>query len=82
MFFPPQEYPAQEMEAALRRLGVTCRRLPAPTNPQRYSSHNQAAAGRLVDRNTPARLAGFSMKIAALLLSSFQEVGYGHVAEL
>ena len=66
MFFPANEYPTGEMEAALSRQGVRCRQLP-DLRPQ----------GRLPARaHVEAHLAGFTLKIAALVLSSFREVGF------
>ena len=65
MFFPAAEYPTPEMETVLGRLGVRCRQLP-----------NLKAQGRLPARgHVEAHLAGFTLKIAALVLSSFREVG-------
>ena len=65
MFFPAREFPTVEMEHALGRLGVRCRRLPeVPTH----------HAGSQYAQKMEAQLAGFAMKISALLLSSFREV--------
>ena len=60
MFFPAREYPTPDMETALGRLGVRCRKLP--------EVHHQ------IGGREDTHLAGFAMKIGALLLSSFREV--------
>ena len=65
MFFPAAEYPTLEMETALGRLGVRCRQLP-----------HLGPSRRLPARaHIESHLAGFTLKIAALVLSSFREVG-------
>ena len=66
MYFPAREYPVPGLEAALQHLGVRCRMLP-----HHEPTHN-CAPGKA--QTQAARLAGFSMKIQALLLSSFREV--------
>ena len=64
MFFPAAEYPTPEMETALGRLGVRCRQLPSLSPP----------GGLPARAHVEAHLAGFTLKIAALVLSSFREV--------
>lgn len=68
MFFPAAEFPTPELEGALGALGVQCRTLPL-----------LSPGGALgMGEGPEAHLAGFKMKIAALLLSRFQEVcGWG-----
>ena len=71
MFFPPAEYPTEEMEAALMELGVVCRVLPMLSPAEIFGiDSGKLAGGQFIE----AHLAGFKMKIAALILSSFQEV--------
>ncbi|KAK9798888.1 hypothetical protein WJX73_001325 [Symbiochloris irregularis] len=71
MFFPAPEYPTVEMEAALAALGVKCRALPSLTPGDAYGMETVTyVAGHRIE----AHLAGFKMKIGALLLSSFKEV--------
>lgn len=62
MFFPIREYPTAAMEAALAGLGVVCRVLPEVPLPRSNAT------------DTETDLSGFTMKVAALLLSRFQEV--------
>jgi len=69
MFFPAEEYPTKAVEQELQQLGVMCSVLPdlVPT----YAVNNSSK--QLTD-SEGKRLAGFSMKSAAVLLSSFEEV--------
>ena len=69
MFFPEEEYPTRAVEQELEQLGVLCSVLPdlVPA----YALQNSSNA---LNDTEGKRLAGFSMKIAALLLSSFEEV--------
>ncbi len=69
MFFPAEEYPTEAVEQELQQLGVMCSVLPdlVPT----YAVNNSSK--QLTD-SEGKRLAGFSMKSAAVLLSSFEEV--------
>lgn len=66
MFFPEKEYPTPPLEDALAELGVTSRQLPA------LSSTAQDDVAKNAERKE-ASLSGFTMKIAALILSQFQE---------
>ena len=68
MFFPKQEYPTQAVQQELQQLGVVCSVLPDLVPPQVANSSQQ-----LTDTEG-IRLAGFSMKSAAVLLSAFEEV--------
>jgi alpha 1,2-mannosyltransferase len=52
MFFPEKEFPTSELQRALARLGVSCRKLRVGPD-----------------------IASFALKAAALLGSSFEEVG-------
>lgn len=65
MFFPGKELPTVELEAALSELGVVCRPLPE-LQPQELPRSNAT--------DTETDLSGFTMKVAALILSRFQEV--------
>ena len=65
MFFPIREYPTPALEEALAEVGVVCRPLPQVDLP-----HSNAT-------DTETDLSGFTMKVAALLLSRFQEVSRG-----
>lgn len=69
MFFPAEEHPTKAVEQELQQLGVMCSVLPdlVPT----YAVNNSSK--QLTD-SEGKRLAGFSMKSAAVLLSSFEEV--------
>ena len=69
MFFPEEEYPTEAVEQALEQLGVLCSVLPdlVPS----YAIQNNSNS---LNDTEGKRLAGFSMKSAALLLSSFEEV--------
>ncbi|KAK9798905.1 hypothetical protein WJX73_006049 [Symbiochloris irregularis] len=69
MFFPPAEFPPQGMQKALSSLGVACRKLPSSMAAVQTGSRVQGP-----EEKAQARLAGFKMKIGALLLSSFKEV--------
>lgn len=73
MFFPSKEFPTPLLENALASLGVTCRQLP-DTGLEAFEqdgSHNYAEGNGL---------SGFTLKIAALILSQFEEVGtYTHL---
>ena len=62
MFFPLKEFPTAALEAALAELGVVCRPLPEVDLPRSNAT------------DTETDLSGFTMKVAALLLSRFQEV--------
>lgn len=62
MFFPLREFPTAALEAALAELGVVCRPLPEVDLPRSNAT------------DTETDLSGFTMKVAALLLSRFQEV--------
>lgn len=68
MFFPKEEYPTAAVERELERLGVLCSVLPDLVPPYAVQSSNS------LNDTEGKRLAGFSMKSAALLLSSFEEV--------
>ena len=76
MFFPIEEYPTEAVEQELEQLGVVCSVLPdlVPS----YAIQNNSNS---LNDTEGKRLAGFSMKSAALLLSSFEEVR-GHLAVL
>ena len=74
MFFPAAEFPTQEMEAALVLQGVVCRALPALSPGEAFGVEG---GGHVGGQRIEAHLAGFKMKIAALMLSSFQEVCIG-----
>ena len=65
MFFPTREYPTPALEEALAEVGVVCRPLPQIDLP-----HSNAT-------DSETDLSGFTMKVAALLLSRFQEVSRG-----
>ena len=69
MFFPEEEFPIKAVEKELQQLGVMCSVLPdlVPTYAIKNSSN-------LLTDTEGKRLAGFSMKSAAILLSSFEEV--------
>lgn len=69
MFFPEEEYPTAAVEQELAQLGVLCSVLPdlVPA----YAIHNDSNS---LNDTEGKRLAGFSMKSAAVLLSSFEEV--------
>lgn len=62
MFFPAKEFPTEALEEALAEAGVVCRPLPDLDLPPSNAT----------DMETD--LSGFTMKVAALLLSRFQEV--------
>jgi len=62
MFFPGSEFPSLLLEDALAELGVTCRRLPELES-------SQDAIG-----SQSAPINGFTLKIAALILSQYEEV--------
>ena len=66
MFFPSREFPTPALEAGLAQQGVACRALP-PLQPADLPLTNAT--------DTETDLSGFTMKIAALILSRFQEVG-------
>ncbi|DBB17802.1 TPA: hypothetical protein ACH3X3_002830 [Trebouxia sp. C0006] len=65
MFFPGKELPTAELEAALSEVGVVCRPLP-DLQLQDFPPSNAT--------DTETDLSGFTMKVAALVLSRFQEV--------
>lgn len=65
MFFPGTEFPTAALEAGLAQQGVVCRALP-PLQPADLPPTNAT--------DTQTDLSGFTMKIAALILSRFQEV--------
>ena len=65
MFFPGKEFPTPALEAALAEMGVVCRPLP-DLQPQGFPPSNAT--------DTETDLSGFTMKVAALVLSRFQEV--------
>ena len=69
MFFPEEEFPIKAVEQELQQLGVVCSVLPdlVPAYAIKNSSN-------LLTDTEGKRLAGFSMKSAAILLSSFEEV--------
>lgn len=69
MFFPKKEFPTLAMENALMDLGVTCRKLP-DLRPEIEKDESEAKP--IAD--TEPSLSGFTMKIAALILSQFKEV--------
>lgn len=62
MFFPAKEFPTEALEEALAEAGVVCRPLPDLDLPPSNAT----------DMETD--LSGFTMKVATLLLSRFQEV--------
>ena len=62
MFFPAKEFPTEALEEALAKAGVVCRPLPDLDLPPSNAT------------DTETDLSGFTMKVAALLLSRFQEV--------
>ena len=70
MFFPRKEYPTPALEAALADLGVTCRRLPD----SRPAATVQEPLLKQPIADSQPGLSGFTMKIAALILSQFREV--------
>ena len=65
MFFPSREFPTTALEVGLAQQGVVCRALP-PLHPADLPPINAT--------DTKTDLSGFTMKIAALILSRFQEV--------
>ena len=67
MFFPRKEYPTPGLESALADLGVTCRQLPDVGSPARREDPPE-------NLEAQSSLTGFTLKIAALILSQFQEV--------
>ena len=69
MFFPEEEVPTPTVELELEQLGVLCSVLPdlVPA----YALQN---GSNTLNDTEGKRLAGFSMKSAAILLSSFEEV--------
>ena len=70
MLFPAAEYPTPELVAALAQMGVTCRMLPdVVLQSSRKAKSPDSTAEMVVDP-----MSGFTMKIAAVILSSFQEV--------
>ena len=69
MFFPGKELPTVALEAALSEFGVVCRPLP-DLQPQELPRSNAT--------DTETDLSGFTMKVAALILSRFQEVSWGN----
>ncbi|KAL3132425.1 hypothetical protein ABBQ32_008983 [Trebouxia sp. C0010 RCD-2024] len=68
MFFPKKEFPTEAVERELKRLRVLCSVLP-----DLVPSHVVQSSNSLNDTEGKS-LAGFAMKIAAMLLSSFEEV--------
>jgi hypothetical protein len=68
MLFPADEYPSADTVAALATVGVTCRALP------RALVEPGEEATPLRDQSLEG-MSGFTLKIAAVILSSFQEVG-------
>ena len=68
MFFPKEEFPTCAVERELERLGVLCSVLPDLVPPYAVQSSNS------LNDTEGKRLAGFAMKSAAVLLSSFEEV--------
>lgn len=66
MLFPADESPSGEMVALLASMGVTCRTLPSGVAETRDA---QALRDRPMEP-----MSGFTLKIAAVILSSFQEV--------
>ena len=62
MFFPAKEFPSAALESGLAEVGVVCRPLPDLDLPPSNAT------------DTVTDLSGFTMKVAALLLSRFQEV--------
>ena len=67
MFFPRKEFPTPQLESALASLGVTCRQLP--------DVGSASQKGGELDESEPLfGLSGFTLKIAALILSQFSEV--------
>ena len=67
MFFPGKELPTAELEAALSEVGVVCRPLP-DLQLQDLPPSNAT--------DTETDLSGFTMKVAALILSRFQEASF------
>ncbi len=71
MLFPAAEYPTVELVSALAELGVTCRVLPnGVVQSSRKTKPSESGAEVAVDP-----MSGFTLKIAAVILSNFQEVG-------
>jgi hypothetical protein len=68
MFFPSNEYPSQLLEDALAEMGVTCRRLPDLQSPLDQETRRNLPKGSEVPVN------GFTLKVAALILSQYEEV--------
>ncbi len=64
MFFPGKELPTAAFEAALSEVGVVCRPLP-DLQPHDFPPSNAT--------DTETDLSGFTMKVAALVLSRFQQ---------
>ena len=75
MFFPEEEYPTEAVQQELQQLGVMCSVLPdlVPASAVKNDSNQ-------LSDSEGKRLAGFSMKSAAVLLSSFEEVRCGTVS--
>ena len=73
MFFPRKEYPTIPLEQALSELGVTCRKLP-DLRPAKDDAKQKGEDKPVAD--TEPSLSGFTMKIAALILSHFKEVSH------
>ena len=77
MFFPSAEFPTPELETALSSVGVVCRMLPllAPAaifaNDTLGMLHSLFSTGQQL---VEPQMEAFRMKVAALILSSFQEV--------
>lgn len=67
MFFPGKELPTAALEAALSEVGVVCRPLP-DLQLQDFPPSNAT--------DTETDLSGFTMKVAALILSRFQEASF------
>lgn len=74
MFFPAEEYPTEAVEQELQQLGVMCSVLP-----DLVSKDAENNSSKQLSDSEGKRLAGFSMKSAAVLLSSFEEVRCGLV---
>ena len=75
MLFPSTEYPSPEVVAALSEWGVASRSLPEALGGKLARKHGTAGHHSL-----EATLSGFTLKVAAVILSSFREVRVALVA--
>lgn len=71
MLFPAAEYPTAEVVAVLADMGVTCRSLPDVVVQSSKKTKLPGSGGEATDP-----MSGFTLKIAAVILSRFQEVAH------